>query len=150
MWTEESLQTTARNTFMAMQQAWTNRSMEEVLPLISQHLYDTYIGQLEQMKASNRINVMNNIFIDAIEIIACTDDHENSKDSFAALIKGHMQDYIIDEISRDVVAGSTTSHNSFTDLYTFARYENQWLLHEIVQEPGTTRLLSLKSLLPAE
>lgn len=146
IWKLDYLEQTAQKAFYSFQNAWMERDLLSVSKLVTYNLYLTHNEELQGMKARSEKNVLENVSIRSIHIIACKDYLENAKDSFSAYIKGSMTDYTINEKTGKVIKGSKSAVRKFTDMYVFTRDENTWLLNRVVNEPELYEIMEAKSI----
>jgi len=130
-WNYDELRYHAKKTFLKMQDAWMCRNIDAVKEIITESLYTDYKAQLEEMKKTNKMNVLSQIEVKKIWIIGCEDYLENSHDRFIAHIHGEMIDYTIDEITGNIIDNSLMKIDNFTDTYHFIRKDKEWVLDYI-------------------
>ena len=145
IWRIDNLEETAKNAFYNFQKAWMEKDLSSLSNFVTQRFYDEQNANLVNSLPGYKQNIIECIQIKSIKIIACRDYIDNSFDSFTANIKGSLIDYTINKKSKKILSGSSTEFEKFTDSYTFLRYNNQWLLDEVENDPMLGHFLNSKN-----
>ncbi len=90
--------------FVAIQQAWMDFDYDKLRELCTDELYNTYITQLEVLKAKNGKNIMNDFVTKYSYIIDV--QIENNLYVVKALLRIEFYDYVIDTITQEVTRGN--------------------------------------------
>ena len=143
-WQYDYLCEHARKMFLAIQDAWMERSLTAVSKEVTYNFYVKHNYLLEEMIANDEKNVMEKIAIKSIEIIGCQDYLDDDLDTFTALIEGRLLDYTINVTSGKVVKNTWKLDESFRDLFVFTRNEGEWLLNDIINNPDDDAIDSLE------
>lgn len=110
-WTEE--------VFITLQYAWTARDWSKIRPFEKEELYRKHEMQLQEYINLGRINIMERINVNQTYLHKYVRDEEY--EYLTVLLSARMNDYIIDEKTRQVVKGDP-NREYFTDyLMTFMR-----------------------------
>jgi hypothetical protein len=133
LWNHRHLLSTSRLVFMRVQKAWMERNQDLVKDVITNKIYEKHKAKTDEMIAKGTQNILKDIKISEIVIISVSDYKDNSKDSFSAYINASMIDYTIDEKTSKVISGDDSESNSFSEIWTFLRENDQWKLDEISQ-----------------
>ena len=124
---------TVKDSFIAIQTAWSNMDMSPASQYMSKELYGSFQTQLNWMSYRNQKNILENIQLIQALPVAVHDDCDNSRDYIWFYIKGNMVDYIIDTNTQLKVSGNTSA-TSFVEYWQFTREENNWVLNKILQK----------------
>jgi hypothetical protein len=144
MWNHRHLMSTTRLVFMQVQKAWAERNQELVKDVMTKNIYEKHKAQTDEMIASGKKNILEQIKISQIVIISISDYKDNSKDSFSAYIDASMIDYTIDEKTEKVLSGDNSEAHSFSEIWTFLREDNKWKLDEISTDTSFSVIDNIK------
>lgn len=123
-WTEE--------VFITLQHAWTARDWSKIRPFEKEELYRQHEMQLQEYINLGTINVMERINVNQTYLHKYVRDEEY--EYLTVLLAARMNDYIIDEKTRQVVKGDP-NREFFTDyLMTFMRKKG------VLTDPATSNL----------
>ena len=103
LFNEEEFNQKAKMLFVKMQNAWTDRSWEEIRPFETDELFEQHKTQIEGYIRSNTINVMDRICVLYSKLLSF--EQTGDKDILNVVIKSRMSDYIIDATTKEVVRG---------------------------------------------
>jgi hypothetical protein len=106
-----------REVFLSLQEAWSNRDLTAIRPLVTDHLYRVYRYWIEAYREAGLRNVISNISVISLEIVAA--DIDPFYDSITARIAASMVDRCLDEGGR--VVGGDNDPRSFSEYWTFVR-----------------------------
>jgi Uncharacterized protein conserved in bacteria len=109
----------ARDVFMQLQQAWTDRDWRELRSFESNELFDTHKAQLDEYKENHKINA-----IEGIEVSHCAlVDYASTGESEMVMVELHakMRDYVVDDATREVLESNPDTDWSMRYLMTFSR-----------------------------
>ncbi len=132
-WKYKDISITVKDSFMAIQTAWSNMDMSPASQYLSDELCDSFQTKLNWMSYRNQKNILENIQLIQALPVAVHDDNDNSRDYIWFYIKGKMVDYIIDTNTQLKVSGNTSS-TSFVEYWQFIRKEDKWVLNKILQK----------------
>ena len=122
----------AKNLFIKLQTAWSERDWEAIRPLESEDLFEQHAKQLKGYIDRKQINKMERICVNFAELVSFTQDNE--KDIVVVALNSSMVDYIIDETSGKVLKGSKDYRLTNTYKLTFIRKKG------LLTEAGTDKL----------
>lgn len=105
--------------FMTIQQAWTTRDWEKIRPFEKEELYRKHQLQLQEYINSGTINIVERINVNQTYLYKYVRDNEY--EYLTVYLQARMNDYIVDENTKQVVRGSRDKeyHNKY--LLTFTR-----------------------------
>ena len=98
-------------------------------------LYNRHQLQLNEMLEEHRVNVLEEINLSRIWIMTICYSKNGIYDHFWVRIEGSMIDYIMDEITGDIISGRTVEVGIFTEFWKFVHAPHGWVLDEIRQDP---------------
>ncbi|MBR6503289.1 MAG: Tim44 domain-containing protein [Clostridia bacterium] len=132
-WKYKDISSTVKESFIAIQTAWSDMDMSPASQYMSDELYDNFQTKLNWMAYRNQKNVLNNVQLLKALPVAVYDDCDDSRDYIWFYIKGKMVDYIIDTNTQLKVSGNTSA-TTFVEYWQFTRKENNWVLNKILQK----------------
>lgn len=106
----------ARETFFAVQQAWTSGDYEKARPLETDNLYNTHRYWLEAYKAAGLRNVLEDVRID--RVVVAKIEVDAFYESITVRIFASMKDYTQDTNGR-LQSGSRSEVRRFSEYWTF-------------------------------
>ena len=116
---KEEFQSFAKEVFIKLQNAWTDRDWEKIRPFESKELFEQHKAQLEGYIKNNQINVMERICVNWVHLL--TFEQYGGKDILKIDLNSRMGDYIIDATTKKVVRGDKTKEYYHTYTLTFIR-----------------------------
>lgn len=128
-WVEDELIEKVKDSYFAIQNAWTHQDLTTLSYYLTQDLYEKWKSKITFQQLRNEKNVLENIQLLNKSIIEVHDDLDNTKDYFWVMIKGKMKDSI--EQNGEVIS---VDYESFKEYWKFVRYGNRILLDEVLQE----------------
>ena len=132
-WKFKDISATVRNSFYAIQNAWTNMDMTPASQYMSEDLFNSFQTKLSWMDYRNEKNVLKDITLLQALPVAVHDDPDNSRDFIWFYIKGKMIDYTIDTTTQLRTDGKM-SPVTFVEYWRFVRKDNTWVLNKILQK----------------
>ncbi len=108
-----------KETFIKLQNAWTDRDWEKIRPFETQELFAQHKAQLDGYIKNNQINVMDRICVNDMNLISFT--REGEKDILVLDLDTRMADYIIDATTKQVIKGNKEKEYYHTYTLTFTR-----------------------------
>lgn len=109
----------ASDIFFRIQGAFTRRDLSSVNDALSQEMYREFNLDIEQMKATKRINRLENISVRKVDVL----DRWNEAGTEYARVRftANLLDYVVDETTGQVVEGNAHEPVKFEEDWTFAR-----------------------------
>ncbi len=121
--------------FFKIQAAWGNQDLGPVNPFLTDQMKGIFNQDLEEQKAGNRINRLENIAVRSVDITEAW--QEEGKDFITILFYANLLDYTADKTTGTVISGSKTEPVKFREFWTFMRPvggRGTWQLSAIQQE----------------
>ena len=121
--------------FFKIQAAWGNQDLGPVNPFLTEQMKGIFLNDLNDQKAANRINRLENIAVRSVDITEAW--QEEGKDFITILFYANLLDYTVDKTTGAVVSGSKTEPVKFREFWTFMRPvggRGTWQLSAIQQE----------------
>ncbi|HYG52159.1 MAG TPA: TIM44-like domain-containing protein [Flavobacteriales bacterium] len=135
MWNEEKMIAYARETYLKIQEAWTQRELKQVNELVTPHFIARFQPLLNVYRQKRIVNLFENIVLDKISIVKIQDSANDAEDSFKAYIKGSKNDYFAYDSDFTAPLGNSSETVEFEELYVFVRDGNMWKLDNIINDP---------------
>ena len=121
--------------FFKIQAAWGNQDLDPINPFLTEQMKGIFINDLNEQKAANRINRLENIAVRSVDITEAW--QEEGQDFITILFYANLLDYTVDKMTGAVVSGSKTEPVKFREFWTFMRPvggKDPWQLSAIQQE----------------
>lgn len=129
---EETFISNAKNLFVKLQNAWSERNLETIRPLVSAELFDQYSKNIQNYIESKKRNKIERIATNYGELVSFYQDNE--KDMLIVAVNSSMVDYIVDEEKGVILKGDNSTKITNTYKMTFTRKKG------ILTEEGTSEL----------
>lgn len=156
IWDVDSLTYHTRMIFYKVQSAWNNNDPGQLHDYFTPEFLEWFTEQLDAKTKEEQQDQSITFDITETNIICCQDFLNNSKDNFAAYIKGNLikagdaEDIANDGSFTDNNGGTWTistgntekPDNEFSEIYHFNRFQNDWLLNKIDFKISIWSLLS--------
>lgn len=130
---EQSFEDMAMDVFFKIQGAWTERNPGLVRNLLTDQMYDILEKDAEGLRREKKFNKLDNIAVRSVDI---TEDwQESGWDFITVRFYANLLDYMVDEITGQVVSGNRTEPVKFEEYWTFIRRSGsrEWQLSAITQ-----------------
>jgi predicted lipid-binding transport protein (Tim44 family) len=121
--------------FFKIQAAWGNQDLGPVIPFLTEQMKGIFSSDLDNQKAANRINRLENIAVRSVDITEAW--QEEGRDFITILFYANLLDYTVDKTTGAVVSGNKTDPVKFREFWTFMRPvggKGSWQLSAIQQE----------------
>ncbi len=132
LFSEEKFLSWAKDLYVKMQHAWTERNWEEMRYFETEELFEQHSAQVQGYIENNTINVIDRISVNYATIYGFRQTAE--KDIIQVALKATKKDYIIDADTKDVVEG-----NKYQDRITVYKMTFERTKGKLTQE-GTDTL----------
>lgn len=109
----------AKEVYMTLQQAWTERDWEKIRPFEKEELYRQHELQLQEYIRNGQINVVERINVNQAYLHKYERDRQY--EYLTVCLKARFNDYIIDEKTRAVLKGDPNREIFMQYLMTFTR-----------------------------
>lgn len=114
----EAFEAQVRETFLALQKAWSDQSWEQARPFETDSLFSTHRYWIEQYRAAGLVNRLDEIQVERVELAKVETDAFYEAVTVRVFASG--LDFTVDR-SDKVVAGSRTDRRSFSEYWTLVR-----------------------------
>jgi predicted lipid-binding transport protein (Tim44 family) len=131
-WTESRLQEQAEKVFRQLQQCWEAREYAPMEPLLMPDLYAEHVAQLKGLRETHEINRIEQLQVEAVDIVHVNYTEKADHRSFTALITASARDYYVDDRDQSFRRGDDAPAR-FQEFWTFHWYNGGWRLREIEQ-----------------
>jgi len=121
--------------FFKIQAAWGNQDLSPVNPFLTDQMKGIFNQDLEEQRAGNRINRLENIAVRSVDITEAWQEEGN--DFITILFYANLLDYTADKTTGAVISGSKTEPVKFREFWTFMRPvggRGTWQLSAIQQD----------------
>lgn len=116
---EDKFITDAKNKFIKLQNAWSERDWEIIRPIESESLFEQHSKQLKGYIDRGQINKMERISVNWAELVSYSTDNE--KETLVVALNSSMIDYIIDEKTGNLLKGDRERRLTNTYKLSFIR-----------------------------
>jgi hypothetical protein len=127
-WDEIKMKETAVSMFQQVQYAWMRNEFRSIAPWISDRLKMEWQHTWLTLRQLNYAFLAGKIDITRVTIIAVEDHLNTYQHKFKVEISGYIKRYFKDGNTNLLVHKNTMELQAFTDIYTFVRGDDQWLL----------------------
>jgi predicted lipid-binding transport protein (Tim44 family) len=105
--------------FFRVQGAWANRDMSPMKQDLTEEMHRILQEDADRLKAEGRINRLENIAVRSVDITEAW--QESGQDYITVRVFANLLDYMVDDKTGEVVAGSRTEPVKFEEYWTFTR-----------------------------
>ena len=119
LFSEEKFLSWAKDLYVKLQHAWTERQWEEMRPFETPELFEQHSSQLQEYIKNGTINVVDRIAVNYATIYGFRQTEE--KDIVEVALKATKKDYIINEKTQAVVEGNKDQYRITVYKMTFER-----------------------------
>lgn len=144
-WDEDKMKKHASEVFHMVQEAWSTNDLSGIFHLVTNDFFVHYQHFLSRYSKMNLKNKVTDIEISSVRIVKVTDKDDNNKDSFVVYITGNLIDYLVNTKTGIIIDGDSNSKGPFEDIYVFFRRNDQWLLNQIINDPGHFYMKEVKT-----
>lgn len=116
---EEKMLSFAKELFIKLQNAWTERNWEPMRPFETQTLFEQHKSQVQGYINTNRINVIDRIAVNYAKIYKFK--QEGDRDILEIALESTMKDYIINATTKELLEGSKAQDRTKVYKMTFER-----------------------------
>lgn len=142
VWSASGLTATAKRMFEATQAAWVNADRKALRAVSSAGFSDALLARLDQTNPKAHKNILDNILIKTVTLLAVHDSKVDEEDHFYAHFTGTMIDYMVDRETGEVVRGNSKEAIEFKELWRFVRREAGWRVDYIDNDIPVDRALN--------
>lgn len=133
---EATFKEMVQDVFFKLQGAWMRQEVSSMRDLTTPEFYDILDKELQELKAKDQINKLENIAVRQVEISEAW--QEQGQDFITVGFLANLLDYTVDAGTNQVLAGSDTEPVKFEEYWTFVRPigNGPWKLTAITQPGG--------------
>jgi predicted lipid-binding transport protein (Tim44 family) len=133
-WDPGELKARVRQCFFPVQSSWSARDVTPSQPYVSSALYKRHTLQLEGLERQHRVNRIEDLALDDVEIVRVVDVTDDDQDRFVAFLQCRARDWMEDTETGKMVNGNKFAQTTFQQYWSFVRDpERGWVLDEIQQ-----------------
>jgi hypothetical protein len=133
-WDPEELKARVREVFFPVQSSWSKRDVSPSRPFVSDALYKRHELQLEGLERQHRVNRIEDLALDDVEIVRVVNVTDDGKDRFVAFIQCRARDWMEDPETGEFYNGNKRAQTTFQQYWSFVRDPQRgWVLDEIQQ-----------------
>ena len=107
------------NGYIQMQEAWQNKAWEPMRMLLTDELFNQFAAQLKPYIDNRRTNRVERIAVLSTAIVGCGKDEVN--DSLTVRVQARINDYVVDDVTGNVVSGDPNRELFMTYEWTLIR-----------------------------
>lgn len=134
-WDPAALRARVVETFFPIQRTWAANDPEASDPFVSDALLERHRLQLEGYVEQGRVNRIEDLKLEEVEIIRVHNVSEDHLDHFVAYVEFRSRDWMEDAETGKVVNGVKKELSTFRQFWSYTRDpEEGWVLDEIQQE----------------
>jgi len=130
-WNKELMKTMAENLFHEVQSAWLHSNFKPLAPLLTDKLKMEWQDTWQQMKLCDYVFIVGKIDVRSVTIISVEDHFDDNRDRFKVEVSGYIKRYVKNKPDGSMLVRTSHDFDEFMDIYSFVRYNDQWLLDEI-------------------
>lgn len=116
---EEKMLAWAKDLYVKLQNAWTERDWEPMRPFETESLFEQHKSQLQGYIDTNRINIVDRIAVNYATLYKFR--QEGDRDILEIALKATKKDYIIDATTKEVLEGNKEQDRISVYKMTFER-----------------------------
>ena len=116
---EDEMESYAKELYIKLQEAWTAREWEKMRPYETENLFEQHNNQLQNYIDTNRINIVEDIRIAYATVYRFR--QEGDRDILEIALKATKKDYIIDATTKEVLEGNKEQDRTTMYKLTFER-----------------------------
>jgi Tim44-like domain len=133
-WDPADLKKRVNEAFYPIQSSWSKRDVTPSRPYVSEALYKRHQLQLEGLEKQNRVNRIEELVLDEVDIVRVVNVTDDSQDRFVAFLQCRARDWMEDTKTGKVVNGNPHAQTTFQQFWSFSRDPHRgWVLDEIQQ-----------------
>jgi hypothetical protein len=133
-WDPDELRARVREAFFPVQSSWSQRDVSPSRPFVSDALYKRHELQLEGLERQHRVNRIEDLALDEVDIVRVVNVTDDGKDRFVAFIQCRARDWMEDPETGELYNGNKRAQTTFQQYWSFVRDpERGWVLDEIQQ-----------------
>ncbi|MEO8105014.1 MAG: DUF3137 domain-containing protein [Candidatus Saccharibacteria bacterium] len=127
----------ASEVFLQFQHDWSDLNVPSMRNYLTPRYFEHISLMMEALKQMNRQNLMSNLNLSSATIFNVSDSLNNNQDHFDIEMKASAHDELIDSTENMSIF---VDEKSFTEVWSFDRQGNDWLLDKINQVDAETAI----------
>jgi predicted lipid-binding transport protein (Tim44 family) len=144
-WNEKEMLLIGKQIFTNVQKAWLQNDFKEIGNHLTERAKNEWTDTWLQMKNMDYVFHCRIVRIERVTIIAAEDHADDSKDNFTVEISAELIRYLKIDGTNQLAPHNTAFKTHITDIYTFIRKDNQWLLDKINYTADLTEIFKYRS-----
>jgi hypothetical protein len=133
-WDPDELKARVREAFFPVQSSWSQRDVSPSRAYVSDALYKRHELQLEGLERQHRVNRIEDLALDDIDIVRVVNVTDDGQDRFIAFLQCRARDWMEDTKTGEMVNGNKLAPTTFQQYWSFVRDPQRgWVLDEIQQ-----------------
>jgi hypothetical protein len=144
-WNEYKMKELSEELFNNVQYAWMKREFKTLAPWLTDKIKMEWQSTFSIMQQMNYVFVAGNIDIRRTTIISVEDHLDDNQDKFKIEISGYMKRYVKNKENNSLFIKETSELKAFTDIYSFIRSGDQWLLDDIDHKANLAKILKARN-----
>ncbi|MFL5848083.1 MAG: TIM44-like domain-containing protein [Solirubrobacteraceae bacterium] len=133
-WDPDELKARVREAFFPVQSSWSQRDVSPSRAYVSEALYKRHELQLEGLERQDRVNRIEDLALDDIDIVRVVNVTDDGQDRFVAFLQCRARDWMEDTETGEMVNGNKLAPTTFQQYWSFVRDPQRgWVLDEIQQ-----------------
>jgi len=144
-WNINAMRKIARSLFYEVQSAWFNNNFKPLAPMLIDNIKFEWQETWKIMQKNNYKFLVGKIDIRNVNIISVEDHFDDNRDKFKVEISGYIKRYVKNKPNDAWFSRSPSDYEEFTDIYSFVRNDDEWLLDDIHHDAKFTEIMSFRS-----
>lgn len=133
LWQESKLRLSTSQAFYKIQAAWEARDQNIAKSYMSDKLFAHQKNMTDTMLEADQKNILDDLELTEIQILAIHDNKNDSLDKFWALLNISVIDYWVNSKTLQHVRGDQSTAVTYTQLWRFVRQQDRWVVDNIDQ-----------------
>ncbi len=145
IWNKNTMVEMAENLFYQVQSAWFSNSFRSLAPVLTDKIKLEWQETWKLMRLNHYKFMVGQIDVRSVNIISVEDHFDNNRDKFQVEISGYIKRYVKNKPDGTLFVRSSSDYEEFTDIYSFVRFDDDWLLDGIHHSAKIDDILNTKN-----